>query len=177
MRLQNKHSLESIKSLHLSNDDFRMCLLFVGKTEKLATLFQQIVFLKRCCKMDIFPKFILNLKLPLFLYYKCNSSFLLKFRKSVLAKNIRFLYENVSTIKSSLSSLRSTIQGLCFAEALFNTAKTSYSSCKAQHKKRLRKKFMWLQAEHVAQVSDRQGNEQCNNDTYKSFFMQSNCVF
>jgi len=145
MRLQTRHSIRKLHLLHLSNDEFRMSTSYIGNIERMATMYQQLIFLKRCRKMVLFPAFINKLRLPSFIMSECNSMFLLRLRKSILSKSIRFTYDNIKKAKQTINLMQAQLQNNTAWSSLRQIGNESYNSCKKKHKSRLIKKFNWLQ--------------------------------
>ena len=132
-------SMHQLLSLNLSNDSFRTGQKYIGTHEQLAKYYQQLLYLKRCRSYSIFPPHILNIRLPKFIHNDRNESLKLRILSSILNREIRELFISIHKAKSSLASLKETIQSFNEnRDQILGIATLSYNNNKDQHKNRLK---------------------------------------
>ena len=150
---------------------------------------QKLCFLRRCKRQQVFPAFILNnlpLKDSLFPVNQTTSTqhHLNRLRTISLNQNISHQYQLISDSKRYLSQFKDRLYHSVDHDIFLRVCAISESNqyhIKAQHKKRLQKKFEWLLSKHyplltpppplpVQPADERVTTVNCNSvtDTQKS---------
>jgi len=136
-------SYHKICSIGLSGASFRAAKKLIKCHERLASLYQQRIFLKRCRSFHFFPPHIKNMKFPSSLNSSVNNTFKAKIQASLLAREIQQCSATISTIRLSIEGLCSSLQNEPQIDSIKLIASESYNECKSFHKRRLIKKFTW----------------------------------
>jgi len=138
-----KSSYTKICSLSLSGATFRAAKKLVKFYERLASIYQQRNFLKRCRSFNVLPPHLQNMKLPSFLASPSNSSFKNKILHSLLSREIQHCFTRISCLRSSIDDLTTSLETDNKFSEIQSIASNSYKESKYSNKKRLIAKFNW----------------------------------
>ena len=170
MRLNNYQLLKKIISLGLPGPIFSNVKNFMCFGEKLKTVEQSLIFLKKCREQRIFPVFILNsfnLSESLYPlgYSNYSNQLLFNLKMQSINQHIKFKYQMIIKLKNDIATIK---RSLCteLERSVFNHLldlfNTNLLETKEQAKVRLCHKFNWLIYKYYTDEWDNWISFDCN---------------
>ena len=154
MRLINSKPIHLFKDIQLSQQQFGLSRAYCSYGEQLKVCEQQLIFLKRTQRNNIFPPFIENnIKLkqmkslfpngsPYFI-----SSYLNRMKKASLKQHINKCYKKIKLLKLNIVTTRQRLQQCSSQDHLariLSIFKENNMDIKTSEKQRLIRKFNWI---------------------------------
>ena len=138
---------QTLLSLNLSKAEFATTKKLFQIAERRAKTGCQINFLKRCTKNNIVPNTIRNIKLPALFNLpnnQCSREYLLRFCMKKLLQHLHLtLHKQIEEYEKTLCKLTTNPEPT--PSTTLSAINQSYHNCVEHNKKRLIKKYMWLQ--------------------------------